>query len=448
MEPLGTLEPGPRPNGRSLERARRLIEFGKSRNPLPQGTLPVGAGLLIAGLTAYGFLVISARALGPQRYASLSVLWALAFLFNPGFFLPLEQEVSRALSARRAGGIGGAPLVTRAVMLGAALSAAVVAACLLAAGFILDRLFDGEVMLLVAFAISLLVYFAAYLTRGILSGEGQFRRYGLVVGTEGVLRLTGCVGLALFGVAAAGPYGLALALAPIGAVAIGLRGVRELILPGPPAPWGELSSALAYLLAASFLAQLLVNAGPVAVKLLAAPSQSEAAGRFLAGLVIARVPLFLFQAVQAALLPKLSGFAAAGLHAEFRSGVRRILVAVTAIGAVATLAALSVGPWGVRLLFGREFVLSRVDLGYLAGASAAYMVAIALAQALIALESHARVAIGWLIGTAVFFLVTAFGTDLLTRVEHGFLAGSVGAALAMGALLAPRLAGREAAPVA
>ncbi|MGH7426450.1 MAG: lipopolysaccharide biosynthesis protein [Candidatus Methylomirabilales bacterium] len=426
-------------------RARRLLEYGRNRNPLPEGALAVGAGLFVAGVSAYGFLVVSARALGPDRYASLAVLWALVFLFGPGLFLPLEQEVSRALSSRRARGIGGAPLLSRAGLLGSVLAGMVVVASLLAAGPMIERLFDDQVLLLVGLVIALAAYAAQHLVRGTLSGMGRFGRYGLVIGSEGLLRLAGCVGLAVAGVATAGPYGFVVALAPVAATVIALRKVREVVAPGPPASWRELSGALAYLLAGSFLAQLLVNASPVAVRLLASPSERHVAGPFLAGLVIARIPLFLFQAVTAALLPKLAGFVAKGQSADFRSGLRRVLTAVVLVGSLATLAAFTVGPWVVGLLFGSDFVLPRRDLGYLAGGSAAYMLAIALAQGLIALSAHARVAMGWCLGTGVFFIVTAFGTDLLVRVERGFLAGSLAAAAAMAGLLLPRLSGASSA---
>ena len=72
--------------------------------------------------------------------------------------------------------------------------------------------------------------------------------------------------------------------------------------------------------------------GPVATKFVPPPdltklteAEKDAAGRFLPGLVIARIPLFLFQAVQAALLPKLSALAGAGLHGSFRKGLWRLL---------------------------------------------------------------------------------------------------------------------------
>ncbi|MGH9149742.1 MAG: hypothetical protein ACRD0F_05315, partial [Acidimicrobiales bacterium] len=93
-----------------------MLDKTSANNPLPEGAMAVGAGLLVLGLTAYGFLVISARAMGPERYASLSALWALVFLAVPGFFFPVEQEVARALSDRRARGLGGAPVIRRAAL--------------------------------------------------------------------------------------------------------------------------------------------------------------------------------------------------------------------------------------------------------------------------------------------------------------------------------------------
>src|ERR1044072_3842670 len=93
---------------------RKLLE-GRS-NPLPEGTLAVGAGLIVSGITSYGFLAISARALGPEKDAPLGVLWALTYVVCPGVFLPLEQEVGRALSTRRAKGLGGGPLIRRAAL--------------------------------------------------------------------------------------------------------------------------------------------------------------------------------------------------------------------------------------------------------------------------------------------------------------------------------------------
>ncbi len=94
--------------------------------------------------------------------------------------------------------------------------------------------------------------------------------------------------------------------------------------PGPQAPYSELSGALAWLLLGSVLAQLLSYASVFGVNLLATKDQSDLASHFITGLFIARIPLLLFQAVQAALLPKLAAQASAGEYDEFRSGMREL----------------------------------------------------------------------------------------------------------------------------
>lgn len=411
---------------------RKLLE-GR-RNPLPEGTLPVGAGLIVSGVTSYGFLAIAARALGPERYAPLGVLWALTYVVCPGVFLPLEQEVGRALSSRRARGLGGGPLIRRAALAGGVATVVLIVATAATAPLSLAHLFAHKALLLVALMVALAGYYVEFLVRGVLSGNGRFKPYGIILGAEAFLRMVACFGLALVGVNTVGPYGVLVGLSPVVATVIGAGRERNLVTPGPDAPWSELSSALGFLLAGSVMAQLLVNAGVFAVQLLADADQkgpAGVAGRFLNGLIIARIPLFMFQAVQAALLPKLAHLAGAGRHADFRTGLKRLLAVVVAIGVTATITAFAIGPFVVTTLFGDEFRLGHKDLGYLAAASAIYMLALALAQALIALKNYNRVVVGWAVGLVGFVVVTALGHDLLPRVEHGFLAGSAASAVAM-----------------
>src|SRR5437762_8017137 len=98
--------PNLRPVPEPTEQARSAEIVNAIRQAIPEGTLPVGIGLLVAGTTSYAFLVLSARGLGPARYATLSALWALVFVAGPGFFIPFEQDVSRAVAARHARHVG------------------------------------------------------------------------------------------------------------------------------------------------------------------------------------------------------------------------------------------------------------------------------------------------------------------------------------------------------
>ena len=155
------------------------------------------------------------------------------------------------------------------------------------------------------------------------------------------------------------------------------------------------------------------------------------------GFFIARIPILLFQAIQAALLPKLAALAGAGKHDDFRAGLRKLLVIVVGVGVLGVVAGATIGPIVGEILFGDKFNLGNVDLGLLAAGSAFFILALTLAQALIALLGHGRALVAWCIGLAVCVVVTAFSTDdLFLRVELGFLAGCGTAAAGDGAAAA------------
>ncbi len=189
-------------------------------NPLPSGTAPVAVGLVVAGLTAYAFLIVADRALGKTATAPLAAIWGVTFTAAPGFFLPLEQEVSRAVAGRRAKGVGAGPLIRRASLLGLGLLAFLLVSCSVAAPFITNQLFDGQWLLFVALLVGVTGYCAGHIARGVLSGRGRFGPYALYIGGEATFRLLICVALAVAGAKTAGGYGLAIGVAPILAVAL------------------------------------------------------------------------------------------------------------------------------------------------------------------------------------------------------------------------------------
>ena len=383
--------------------------------------------------------------LSKVQYAPLSALWGLVFLAGPGLFLPLEQEVSRALAARRARGQGGAPVVRRAATIGVGLGLGVLVLLIATARWSVDHLFDGQILLLVGFTLGLTGALAGHLTRGCLSGTGHFKGYATYIGADGFLRFLGCVLCALVGVTTAGWFGIALGIAGLLAVPVALRVERPRLHEGPESAWSEISTALGYLMAASLLSFGIMNIGPVLVKLLATDAQADAAGRFLPGLVVARIPLFLFQAVQAALLPKLSALAGAGRLGDFRTGLQRLMVVVAGLAGLGTLVGFTIGPFVVGTMFPDTDLGSRT-LGLLAAGSGLYMLALACAQAVIALGGHRDQAFGWGVGMVSLILTTLLiSDDLFLRVELGLFAGSLMALITMAGLLINRL--RVSGPV-
>ena len=403
---------------------------------LPTGTGTVGMWLAVSGVLAYAFLAISGRAIGAERASGLSTLWIVGFLVGNAAGLPVEQEVSRAIASRRAQGLGTGPVIHRAAVAAAGFSALVVVVVAVAGPWLVDRLFGGDWTLLVAFAVLFVGTIAEFLVRGVLGGSQQFGAYGRLLGAEAGSRVLVVAALALGGVRAPGPYGMTLALAPFVGIAVALIGVdrADLERPGPPSPWRELTRALGWLLAASTLAQALVNLGPVFVRLLA-PNNGDLTSAFVASLIVARVPVFLFQAAQAALLPRLAHHAGGGRANIIATETRALARAVCALVVVAAVGAWLLGPTVVRIGWGGDFALGRGDFALLAAASCLYLLAVTFAQALVALECPQRVGYAWGLGLGGLLVSVAVGRDVLGRVEIGYLVGSFVAATAMGALM-------------
>ena len=211
------------------QRAQRLIEAAR-KLPVPEGTYAVGLGLLISGITAYGFQILAFKGLTKSEYAALNGLWILVFVVAPGFFLPLEQEVGRAVADRRSRLIGGGPVVRKAAQAGLILALSLMALSVVgfeAFGFT-DRLFHGQEVLLVCFVIALGTYAVQHITRGTLSGNGRFGPYGMILGAEGVFRILPVIVVYAAGVDDLLWYGLALAIPPVLASIVSVWGQHGL----------------------------------------------------------------------------------------------------------------------------------------------------------------------------------------------------------------------------
>ncbi|MEO8363821.1 MAG: hypothetical protein ABI570_05505 [Ilumatobacteraceae bacterium] len=395
-----------------------------SRTPLPEGTAAVGAGLFIAGLSAYAFFKVGQQALGQEGFKPIVAMWFLAFTFAPGFFLPLEQEVSRAIAHRRALGQGGLPVVRRVIPLALIVVVALGIIATIASGSITTNLFEGNGVVTLCLAMTLATYAPFHLARGICSGSGRFGHYGTMIATDGAARVVGCAALWIADVHAVGAYALVIALSPLaGVLVVGLRGgLRS--SDGPPAAWSEVTPNLSWLLLGSLFSSALVNAGPITVDLLTTNHSAAVVTRFGNAVIFARIPLFLFQAVQAALLPRLARLAAKGDLSEFRNGLKRLLVLIGTIGLIGIATTYAVGSQVLNFVY--EGRIDRRTLTMLALSSALYMVAVAIAQAVIALRGHARAAIGWALGFSTFVIVAWLSSDdLYLRVELALVGSSL-----------------------
>ena len=172
------------------------------------------------------------------------------------------------------------------------------------------RTLGDQGWLVVALCLALPGYAAWFAVRGELAGQGHLQRYGLQLVVDGASRLVGAGVLVLADQATTAGFGLLFGLSPWLTLALTLPGWR--LVPGDrrPVDPAPLTRPLALLVVSALAAQLLINAGPLVVNLLATAAERDLAGVYLAVLVVVRIPVFLFSAVQPGYLRALSEHAA------------------------------------------------------------------------------------------------------------------------------------------
>jgi len=406
-----------------------------------RGMMAVAAGLAVFGLSTYGFLGFAGQGLGPERFAPLSVLWTLLNALGIGLFLPFEQELGRVTARRRARGEGNRSYVRRVGAVALVVLAGVAVVAILAGPVLSARLFTGQGELLVLLVLAMAGMCASYMVRGLMSGQGRFGRYGAQLATDGVLRVTAAGVLFGLGIQSVSAYGLVLFVTPVVAVLVTTPRPLVLIQPGgPEVAQRTVVTAVATLLGASVLSQALANAGPIIVQLLATPNQRAVSGQFLAALVVARVPLFLFAAVQAVFLPGLAALVSAGDGDGFRGRVEAVGVGTLVIGVAGALGVWLLGSELVPLLFGPRFSIDRGVITLIAVSGALFMLAQVAAQALLALRADRTVVMGWAAGLAALVVTATVPGELATRAAWSLVFGSAVALVLLGACLVRRQA--------
>ena len=405
----------------------------RDRSPLPEGTTAIGVGLVVNGIATYAFLVVARRALGDAAYGGLAVLWGLVYILGPGLFQPLEQEIARATANRASRNEGSAPVLRQATRIGLVQLVLVEAAVLLAWPLGLDGLLDHKISLLVALMLSLACFMGAECVRGVLSGRHEFNRYRSYFAAEGSTRFLLAGLLAIVGIEAVGAYATAIAVAFAVAAVVAVGSLRPFVKPGPPAPLGEVTPALGWLLIASLSEAFLLNVGPIAVKILGKDLGEGVPGVFLNGLIISRVPLFFFQAVRAALLPNLASLAGDDDLNGFRSLQLRLVAAVVGVAAFAVVVMALVGPWFVNYLFGDE--IGSLDMALLSASGGGLMVFLSLSLGLVALDHTRLAAIGYVVGVAMFPVALTFASEPFLQVEVALVTAVTAGAVVTAGLL-------------
>ncbi len=396
----------------------------------------MGAGLSILGVTTFIYLALAGRALGPEQFGIFAAFWMLLYTVGPGTFLPLEQELARTVSTQQAVAVGSRDVTRQAGIVALWMTLALVLLMTAAGPFVARQLLGGATGLLLALQAGVAAMAVSYLARGLLAGLQSWGHYGSQLALDGALRLLAVILLIGKGSEAPTSYAVPLVAALAISSAVTVFGPLRRLKRGPRTNWRDLAGALGWLLIGSLAGLFLLNAAPLAAQYLADAGERAAAGNFVAALVVARVPLFLFAAVQAVLLPALAGYVAVGRRGPFVRALFGLSFGVAALGILmVSLAALG-GLELLKLVFGDAYRTDRLDLVLLTASTAGFMLTTVLSQALIALRGFGSAAAGPVVGVVIFVAgCVASDEPLSRRVSIALTVAVLGSGLVLGLLL-------------
>lgn len=408
----------------------RFLPGLKGQQGAAKGSLYVAAAFATSGLLTFVFHGYTGRSLGEERYGDFGVLWASVFAVAQILWIGVSQTLGRYVAEREARGEDYRPVISSVKRLTFVLIGVFLLISLLASPLLLSVIFEGDLLLMVAFVVAVVAYAPEYFRRGTFGGHRQFARLGALHVAESSSRMLIAVALLFVGT---GMFGAAFAVAV--APLVGVLAVRPIHLAEPEAREGvgmPFSAAGAFRFAAPVLAcvafaQILMNGGPILVRLLGGTSE-EIALLFTA-LILARTPQYVLSPVVASLLPHASRTLATEGVRGFDRFVLRATALVGVIGVLMVGGAWLLGEWAVKLVYGSGFSAERGLLATLAALAAFYLLSETLNQALFALGRGRLAAIGWSAGLLV-------GAVCLVVLQTSPVVDGIAYSLALGAFFA------------
>ena len=411
----------------------------------------------ITGFIIYLYFALASHTLTRTEYGDITTLWLVVYVTVATLYRPVEQLLSRTIAERHAReGFRGRPLKVAAIIQ-AAIAVTVTGACLALRGPLEDELLSGDATLYWILVVAVLAYAGNFFARGFFAGHRRFGLYSMVLLSDATARIvfplavavgiaTGQIAIAL-GIVA-GPL-VSLAVTPV-IVPIVLRGRAERIeaerasQPTPGEIRGQAAQAdagpgragtanvpeftlahgggfAAAVLLIVFSEQVFLSSGALVIRVV---EGAAATGFIFNVLMLARAPIYLFQAVATSLLPHLTRLRyRPGMGGEdgFRLSVNITLGAVLGFAVLVAAVVLVAGPDLMQIAFGKKFSYDRAGLLIVTAGMGLYLAAATLNQAALAQGQARRAAICW-IGCAVAYVAWNLSPvlDEFRRVEVGF----------------------------
>jgi hypothetical protein len=388
-------------------------------------TLPIGVASICAAALGWGTLTVVGRLEGPATYASFAVLWA-TFYAAAGVLAGLQQEVTRSATRSAPGTREPGPRVLGPALASGAFVTGIVAATApwwtpaagvgwAAAAWLCWGLLGLTVLVTLA---------------GLAAATGQWWLVAALLVTDPFARAV-AVGVVVAGGGGGASYAAAVAVGGWSwAVLLASPAARRALLIRASTGNSQFLSRAAAGMVSTGCAALLVSGYAFLVALTARDPLVDTEAGLLAALVVLRSPLLVLVYGYRPVI--LNGLLVSSVGPRRR--VARVWLWAVALGAVASVAAGAFGPWGLELVFGAGFDLTRVQAAVLVLNAVMITMLVYSGLALVAVDSHGANSIGWVlgvIGTAAVLLTLSDNADrmvgglvvgpLLALAWHGFV---------------------------
>jgi O-antigen/teichoic acid export membrane protein len=355
------------------------------RRRWPAHTGAVALGYVCSGASMLVFFAIASRSLTSAGLASVAVTWTVIVLAGGCLISPIEREIARRTAARQA---NNPRLATLAAALTALAAAAITAAIASPAGVAIAAAAGASIAIGTT---------ATAISRGRLAGQQRFRAVALVTGSEGVSRLALLAVLAAAGEVTPTTVIVALGVAAL-ATGAAAAAIAETRTGAAAVGAADASRLLPVLVAASILSQLVLHSPVLIAERIGA--SAVVVSTIAIVLMVGRVPLYLFQAVQTTLLPHLSRLIEAGDQQQARTAANRMAATCALAGTGATIAAAAIGPPLVSLFYGPSYRPTAGLFALVGVAATAALIAFTLGQLHQAQRRHTTVLAAWAAATA------------------------------------------------
>jgi O-antigen/teichoic acid export membrane protein len=384
------------------------------------------AGVLVQGLSRFGYTILIGRFMGKEDLAHVSALLALALVFSLFWPTGAGNAASHFLASSRARGRSPVPalrVIGRSFWISMAVIVLVGVPC---AVLVLDvPLSDG-----VVFAAFVVAYSGYILSRGVEVGLGRFTRAALwdLISAASAILVLAAVLIAHATTLLLWPLVISYSIFTVNTALRGHRGHSSL----DPSP----SFSTATILRFSFVNSigLLASNGLIQLSMVwvFALERTSDAGVFAAAMSLATPASMLSQAISQALIPRFSAWAAVD-----RSNVRRRYLQVLAVLTVFFVAVFGVvwaaSPLIIRIIYGEPYTSATPIMQLLLVGVCAFSIGL-VANAFLITSGRALIttvisAVGFVFGLVVTALLSSFqapGIGAALGVVAGYVVAAVG----------------------